>query len=116
MVSPPARALVVSVRQRRQFVILRSLGFTQRQLASSLARQSSVAAVRGVIAGVPIAIELGRWSWRLFAQDISAVPDPAVPVLSFGLVAFGALLFANLAALLPGRGRRPDAYAGAPAG
>ena len=55
--------LVASVRQRRrQFAILKSLGFTQRQLAASVAWQSSVAAVVGVIVGVPAGIALGRWT------------------------------------------------------
>ena len=45
---------------------------------------------------------LGRQLWILFARNINAVPDPAVPVLSVILVAIGALVFANLDAALPG--------------
>jgi hypothetical protein len=41
--------------------------------------------------------------WTLFARDLSAVPHPAVPVTSILGVAFGAVAFANLVALLPGR-------------
>ncbi len=96
--------LVASVRQRRrQFALLKTLGFTQRQLAASVAWQSSVAAVVGVVLGVPIGIALGRWMWTLFAEGISAVLHPTVPVLSVALVALGALVFANLVALIPGR-------------
>jgi ABC-type lipoprotein release transport system permease subunit len=96
--------LVASVRQRRhQFAVLKALGFTQRQLAASVAWQSSVAAVIGVIAGVPIGIALGRYLWTLFARDLSAVPHPTVPVTSVLAVAFGAVVFANLVALFPGR-------------
>ena len=96
--------LVASVRQRRrQFALLKTLGFTQRQIAASVAWQSSVAAVVGVVLGVPIGIALGRWLWTLFADGISAVPHPTVPVLSVALVALGAVVFANLVALLPGR-------------
>jgi ABC-type lipoprotein release transport system permease subunit len=96
--------LVASVRQRRrQFAVLKALGFTQRQLAASVAWQSSVAAVIGVIAGVPIGIALGRFLWTLFARDLSAVPHPTVPVASLLGVAFGAVVFANLVALFPGR-------------
>ena len=54
--------LVASVRQRRrQFAVLKALGFTQRQLAASVAWQSSVAALVGVVVGVPVGIALGRW-------------------------------------------------------
>jgi hypothetical protein len=96
--------LVASVRQRRrQFAVLKALGFTQRQLATSVAWQSSVAAVIGVIAGVPIGIALGRFLWTLFARGISAVPHPTVPVASVLAIAFGAVVFANLVALFPGR-------------
>ena len=96
--------LVASVRQRRrQFAVLKALGFTQRQLAASVAWQSSVAAVVGVVIGIPIGIALGRWLWTLFAHGISAVPHPAVPLASVAAVAVGAIVFANLVALLPGR-------------
>jgi len=96
--------LVASVRQRRrQFAVLKALGFTRRQLAASVAWQSSVAAVIGVIVGVPIGVALGRFLWTLFARGISAVPHPFVPVASVLGVALGAIVFANLVALLPGR-------------
>jgi hypothetical protein len=56
---------------------------------------------------------LGRQLWILFARNINAVPDPAVPVLSVILVAIGALVFANLDAALPGldAARTPAALA-----
>ena len=96
--------LVASVRQRRrQFALLKALGFTQGQIATSVAWQSSVAAVIGVVLGVPLGIALGRWLWTLFADGISAVPHPTVPVLSVALVALAAIVFANLVALIPGR-------------
>ena len=96
--------LIASVRQRRrQFALLKALGFTQGQIAASVAWQSSVAAVVGVVLGIPIGIALGRWLWMLFADGISAVPSPTVPTLSIAAVALGAVVFANLVALLPGR-------------
>ena len=74
---------VASVRQRRrQFALLKTLGFTRGQIAASVAWQSSVAAVVGVVIGVPTGVALGRWLWTLFADGIAAVPHPAVPVLS----------------------------------
>jgi hypothetical protein len=74
--------LVASVRQRRrQFAVLKALGFTQRLLAATVAWQSSVAPVVGVVVGVPAGIALGRWMWTVFADGISAVPHPIVPAL-----------------------------------
>jgi len=96
--------LVASVRRRRgEFALLKALGFTQRQLAATVAWQASVSAVAGVILGLPLGIVIGRWLWTLFARGISAVPDPNVPVPYMVAVALGALVFANLAALVPGR-------------
>ncbi len=62
-----------------------------------------MAAVIGVVLGVPIGIALGRFLWTLFADGISAVPHPTVPTLSIAAVALGAVVFANLVALLPER-------------
>jgi ABC-type antimicrobial peptide transport system permease subunit len=92
--------LVASVRRRRrEFALLKTLGFTKRQLAATVAWQSSVSAAVGIMFGMPLGIALGRLLWKLFARGISAVPDPAVPVLSMVLIALGALVFANVAAI-----------------
>jgi len=96
--------LVASVRRRRrELALLKALGFTQAQLAGTVAWQSSVSAGIGAIVGLPLGIALGRWLWTLFARGISAVPDPTVPVVSMVLIALGALVFANLVAAVPGR-------------
>lgn len=96
--------LAASVRRRRpDLALLKTLGFTQRQLAAAVAWQASVAAVVGIVVGVPVGIALGRWLWDLFARQIYAVPDATVPVLSVVFVALGALVLANVVAALPGR-------------
>jgi putative ABC transport system permease protein len=96
--------LIASVRRRRRdLALLKALGFTQRQLAAAVAWQATVAAVIGLIIGVPAGALIGRWLWTLFAHSINVVPEPTVPVISVVLVGVGALLFANLVALLPGR-------------
>ncbi len=99
-----ALTLVASVRRRRrELALLKVLGFTQRQLAAAVAWQASVAALVGVVVGVPLGITLGRWLWILFAEQIYAVPRPTVPVLQIVGVAAGAMVLANVVALLPGR-------------
>ena len=96
--------LVASVRRRqRDLAMLRTLGFTGRQLASVIVWQSSVAALLGIVVGVPLGIVLGRTLWTLFAQEIHAVPSPSVPALSIAIIAIGALALANLVASIPGR-------------
>ena len=97
-------ALVASVRRcRRDLALLRVLGFTERQLAATVAWHASISAAIGVVVGIPLGIVLGRWLWTLFAEQIGAVPLPTVPVWSVVLAAVGAFVLANAAAVLPGR-------------
>ena len=99
-----ALTLAASVRRRRRdLALLKTLGFTQRQLAASVACQATVAAITGVIVGIPLGIVIGRELWTLFAHNLDAVPDPSVPAVAVTIVAVGALVFANLVAALPGR-------------
>ena len=96
--------LVASVRRRRyDLALLKTLGFTQRQLAAAVAWQASVAAVVGIVIGVPLGIVVGRWLWVLFARQIYAVPQASVPVISVVLVSVGTFVLANLAAAVPRR-------------
>jgi ABC-type antimicrobial peptide transport system permease subunit len=99
-----ALTLAASVRRRRRdLALLKTLGFTQRQLAAAVACQATVAAITGVILGIPLGIVLGRELWTLFAHNLNAVPSPSVPAIPVTIVALGALVFANLVAALPGR-------------
>ncbi|HTZ30183.1 MAG TPA: FtsX-like permease family protein [Streptosporangiaceae bacterium] len=97
-------ALVASVRRRRRdLALLKTLGFTRRQLVMTVAWQSTVVAVVGLVIGIPLGIAVGRWLWIAFAHTLSTVPDPVVPASPVALAAVGALALANLVAALPGR-------------
>jgi hypothetical protein len=97
-------ALIASVRRRRRDIaLLKALGFTPRQLAAAIAWQASIAAVVGVVVGIPLGVALGRWLWILFAREIGAVPEPAVPVWWTVSAALGAIILANVVAAFPGR-------------
>jgi len=96
--------LVASVhRRRRDLALLRTLGFTSRQLLAAVAWQASVAGAIGAIFGIPLGIVAGRWLWTLFANNIYAVPHPTVPTISLLIVTISALVLANVVAALPGR-------------
>jgi hypothetical protein len=84
--------LVASVRRRRrELAILKAIGFTPGQLQWSVLWQAGIVALVGIVVGVPLGVALGRWLWTLFAEEIGAVPAPAIP--------FGSLLLASLIAL-----------------
>lgn len=111
-VSSLGLTLLTSVRRRRrELALLKTLGFTRRQLAATVAWQSSTAVAAGTVAGVPLGIALGRYLWILFARQISVVPEPTVPVLTVIIVCAAALALANVVAAVPGRvaGRTPAA-------
>jgi hypothetical protein len=96
--------LVTSVRRRRrELALLKTLGFTARQLSAVVAWQATVAVVIGAVVGVPLGIVLGRTLWNLFAREISVVPAPTVPVTVVVLIAIGAVALGNLVAALPAR-------------
>lgn len=96
--------LVASVRRRRRdLALLKTLGFTKRQLAATIAWQSTIVAAIGTIVGVPLGTALGRWLWDLFARDIHAVPAPSVPVVLITVITVSAIVLANIVAAAPGR-------------
>jgi ABC-type antimicrobial peptide transport system permease subunit len=82
---------------------LKTLGFTQRQLAMAVAWQSGISVGIGTAVGIPLGIVLGRYLWVLFAHGINAVPAPTVPALTVTLVAVGALALSVLVAAVPAR-------------
>ena len=99
-----ALTLLASVRRRRRdLAVFKTLGFTRRQLASTVAWQSTVSVVIGILVGVPLGIVAGRQLWNLFATEINAVPVPEVPVGWVVVIAVAALVLANLVAAVPGR-------------
>ena len=106
--------LVATVRRRRRdLAVLKTLGFTNGQLAATVAWQATVAVAIGTVVGAPLGVALGRSLWDLFAREINAVPDPSAPFVSVVLIAVGALVVANLVAAVPGRiaARTPTAHA-----
>ena len=90
-------------RRRRDLALLKTLGFTRKQVFAAIAWQATIDSVIGIGLGVPLGVICGRQLWTAFANTIYAVPDPTVPALSIAAVGIGALVFANLAAVLPSR-------------
>ena len=104
-------AIVTAVRRRRRdFAVLRVVGFVRGQVTRTVAWQATTLAVIGVALGVPLGLVAGRLTWSLVANAVAVGNDAFVPGFVF-LVVPGALIAANLAAALPGMaaGRVPPA-------
>ncbi len=95
--------LLSSVRRRRRdLAVLKTLGFTRRQLAATVAWQSTVAVGVGVVVGLPLGALLGRALWDRFAVQLHVVPLATIPGSAIALVALGAVVLANVVAAFPG--------------
>jgi hypothetical protein len=98
-------------RRRRDLSILKSLGFTRRQVSETVVWQSSLIVGIGLVAGVPLGVALGRWLWIVFAERLPVLGRPSVPLLVLAGLAGALVLLANLVAAVPARvaGRTPVA-------
>jgi hypothetical protein len=98
-----AHVLVTSVRRRRRdLAILKTLGFVQRQVRGAVACQVTTISIIALALGIPAGVVLGRWGWRVIADQFGVVPAPVVPAL-LALVLPAGLVLGNLVAAIPGR-------------
>ena len=99
-----AHALVTAVRRRRRdLALLKTLGFTRRQVSASVAWQATTLGVLALVIGVPIGVIVGRWAWPALADNLGTVAEPIVPVTAVVLAIPLVLLIANAVAFVPGR-------------
>ena len=102
-------AVVTSVRRRRhELAVLKTLGFDRRQVRATVAWQASSLGALGVVAGLPLGLLAGTLVWHGIATNLGVEPVTAFPVPALAATVAGALLLANLAALLPAAPRRDD--------
>jgi putative ABC transport system permease protein len=99
-----AHLLVTSIRSRRRdLAVLKTLGFTRRQLAVTVASLATTLAGLALLVGIPIGLVAGRWTWRSFADDLGIAAAVSVPILALAAIALAAVVLANLIAALPAR-------------
>ncbi len=96
-------ALVAAVRSRRREVaVLRTLGFTRRQVLSAVAVQAGLIALVGLAVGIPIGLVAGRVAWTVLAERLGAVVELVTPVLALGLLAVAVVALALVVGMVPG--------------
>ena len=97
-----AHLLFVSVtRRRRQFALLKVLGFVRRQVSTAMCWQATTIAVIGVVFGVPTGLIIGRIVWKDFAASLGAVPLAVVPWSTILLLVAIIIVGGNMLALIP---------------
>jgi hypothetical protein len=98
-----AHLLMTSVRRRRRdFAILRALGFTSWQVRGTLCWQALTLAGVALVIGVPAGVACGRLCWQVFAHELGITPVVAVPLAVLAVMAAGWLAAAAVIAALPG--------------
>jgi hypothetical protein len=97
-----ALVVVASVRaRRRELAVLRALGFTGRQVRTSVRIQTVASMLAALVIGVPLGVVIGRVVWRSFASSLAVVQPPSVPAWAILLTMAGALIAALVAAAIP---------------
>jgi ABC-type lipoprotein release transport system permease subunit len=99
-----ANTLITAVRRRRRdLAIMKTMGFTRRQIASVIAWQATTFCVIALAVGIPLGLAAGRWAWTLVASGIGSVSPSTVATVPLALTAVATLGIGNLIAALPAR-------------
>lgn len=97
-------AVTMSVRsRRRELAILTALGFTRRQIRTSVRVQALATMLAGLLIGAPLGIATGRIAWRAFATRLGVLDNPATPSAWIAAIVAGSLVLTLAAAAVPAR-------------
>jgi hypothetical protein len=98
-----AHVLITGVRRRRRdLAVLKTLGLLRSQLLRVVSWQAAALAAAALLAGLPLGLLAGRWSWQLFAASAGVGSQADVPVSLVLLVVPLTLILAGLLAVVPG--------------
>ncbi len=103
-ISALGHVLVASIRRRRRdFAVLRSIGFTRRMTATVVGSHSTSVGLVGLILGIPLGLVLGRLAWTWVTGSVPLVYVSPVGLAAVLVTIPVALLVANLIAAFPGQ-------------
>lgn len=96
--------LVTSVRRRRrEFAVLKSVGFTRGQVLATVSWQATTVAIAGLLAGVLLGVAGGAVLWRAVAHRVGVGATVDIPMWVLAGVAIGTVVGVNLVAAFPAR-------------
>jgi ABC-type lipoprotein release transport system permease subunit len=95
-------ALISSVRRRQHdLAILKTIGFTRRQLASVITTQATTFAAIALVVGIPLGIALGRSAWSIAANGLGVATRATIPFMRAGAGCIALVAVAIAAAVVP---------------
>jgi hypothetical protein len=86
--------------RRTELAILRAMGLSSWGVRSSLAAQATFTVLVVLAVAVPVGVVIGQRAWMGYADDLLVVPEGAVSSAGLGVLVVGALVVANVIALL----------------
>jgi hypothetical protein len=95
--------VLTSSRRQHDIAVLRSLGFTPRQVGASVLTMAGVTALVGLVVGVPLGLAVGRLVWHQVAASTQVAADVALPHTLLAVLVPLVLLAAGVLALAPAR-------------
>ena len=102
IVATIAHTVMVFVRQRRRdYAVLKAIGFTPGQVRTTVLTQSAAVVAAGLVAAIPLGAAAGRWLWTGFAGRIGVVVEAVVPLPLLAVCLIITLLAVQGTALLP---------------
>jgi hypothetical protein len=94
--------LVTSVRRRRRdYAVLKAVGFERAQLAGAVVWNTWTLAAVGVVFGIPIGVVVGRSLWRFVTNQIGSVQPPVVPAGALAIAVAATAIIATAVATIP---------------
>jgi hypothetical protein len=100
-------AITSSGRQRREYAVVRSIGFRRRQVVGAFLWQAVITLVLAAIVAVPIGLGIGRVAWSLTSRNIGLLDAYRLPLpelaLGFGVALVISAGVALVAAARPAR-------------
>lgn len=102
-----ANGLVVAGRRRsHELAVLRTIGFTPRQAATTLVTMATTVAVAALVLGLPAGVALGGTVWRAIAESAYVPSDARVPLLALAIAVPATIVLALVVAAVPARRAR----------
>jgi hypothetical protein len=89
-------AFTMSIRQRREYAVIRAIGFRRRQVVAAFVWQAAASLVIAGVLAVPVGAAIGRAAWAASSRNLGVLDAFSVPL---GLVAVSGVIAAAVLGL-----------------